>query len=300
MEKIYKVFVSSTYEDLIEERKAVTQALLKSSCVPVGMELFPASDNDQWTFIQNVINDCDYYVIILGDRYGTKHTDGDSYTEKEYKYAISQSIPTLTFIAQNPNISEDKEKYNNFKKELEKKLCSYWGNKDELASHVKDSINNAKITHPRTGWIKANIIATKENETFLTSSFENLKKQLECNEELKYEYGYENLNLIHAPKLTSGSIAMTLDKIFSLISIKLISPQFKGQIQECIAEYIKKQKHLNVEYLEIDENIIDKILAKLKDMNLIQITPVSNKQPQVSLTTNGDNLRKNLIINANK
>ena len=45
MEKIYRVFISSTYEDLQEERKKVTQALLGIDCVPTGMEVFQASDD---------------------------------------------------------------------------------------------------------------------------------------------------------------------------------------------------------------------------------------------------------------
>lgn len=40
MEKIYKVVVSSTFEDLREERAEVQKALLKLNCLPVGMELF--------------------------------------------------------------------------------------------------------------------------------------------------------------------------------------------------------------------------------------------------------------------
>lgn len=49
MEKRFQVFVSSTYEDLQEERKEVMQALLELDCIPAGMELFPASSEDQWT-----------------------------------------------------------------------------------------------------------------------------------------------------------------------------------------------------------------------------------------------------------
>ena len=41
MEKIFQVFVSSTFEDLQEERKEVMQALLELDCMPAGMELFP-------------------------------------------------------------------------------------------------------------------------------------------------------------------------------------------------------------------------------------------------------------------
>jgi hypothetical protein len=43
----YKVFVSSTYQDLMEERRHVIQALLESKCIPSGMELFPAASLDQ-------------------------------------------------------------------------------------------------------------------------------------------------------------------------------------------------------------------------------------------------------------
>lgn len=44
MDKKYQVFVSSTYEDLQEERKKVMEALLQMNCFPVGMEYFNASD----------------------------------------------------------------------------------------------------------------------------------------------------------------------------------------------------------------------------------------------------------------
>lgn len=44
MLKKYQVFVSSTRDDLVDERKSVSQALLESNCIPAGMELFPASN----------------------------------------------------------------------------------------------------------------------------------------------------------------------------------------------------------------------------------------------------------------
>lgn len=70
MDKKYQVFVSSTFSDLIEERQEVMQALLELDCIPVGMELFPAADDDQWTLIKGLIDDCDYYVLIQAGRYG--------------------------------------------------------------------------------------------------------------------------------------------------------------------------------------------------------------------------------------
>ena len=80
MDKRYQVFVSSTFADLQEERQEVMQALLELDCIPSGMELFPAANEDQWTLIKKVIDDCDYYMVILGGRYGSIGPSGHSYT----------------------------------------------------------------------------------------------------------------------------------------------------------------------------------------------------------------------------
>jgi hypothetical protein len=48
MNRRHQVFLSSTYEDLKDERHAVVLTLLEHHCIPVGMEMFPASDHDPW------------------------------------------------------------------------------------------------------------------------------------------------------------------------------------------------------------------------------------------------------------
>lgn len=48
MEKKYQVFISSTYEDLKEERKKVQDTILSMNQFPVGMEIFSAADEEQW------------------------------------------------------------------------------------------------------------------------------------------------------------------------------------------------------------------------------------------------------------
>ena len=92
MDKRYQIFVSSTFADLQSERRKVIQALMEMDCIPAGMELFPAADEEQWQFIKRVIDDCDYYVMIIGGRYGSLTPEGISYTEQEYDYAISIGI----------------------------------------------------------------------------------------------------------------------------------------------------------------------------------------------------------------
>ena len=54
-----------------DERREIMQALLELECIPAGMELFPAANEDQWTLIKEVINNCDYYIVVIGGLYGS-------------------------------------------------------------------------------------------------------------------------------------------------------------------------------------------------------------------------------------
>ena len=84
-EKRYQVFMSSTFRDLIEERQAALQAVLELDHMPAGMELFPATDDSTWQLIKDVIDASDYYVVIVGGRYGSLDATGLGYTEREIR-----------------------------------------------------------------------------------------------------------------------------------------------------------------------------------------------------------------------
>jgi len=68
------------------------------------MELFPAANENQWLIIKRVIDDCDYYVLIIGGRYGSIGLEGISYTEMEYRYALSIDKPTIAFLHKDPGL----------------------------------------------------------------------------------------------------------------------------------------------------------------------------------------------------
>ena len=53
MKTKYQIFVSSTYEDLKEERDLVMKAILEMGHIPVGMEMFSAGDEQQWELIKS-------------------------------------------------------------------------------------------------------------------------------------------------------------------------------------------------------------------------------------------------------
>ena len=115
MDRRYQVFVSSTLNDLRGERAAVIRTLLELECFPAGMELFPAADDNSWTLIKSVIDDSDYYLVILAGRYGSCPPDNTkSFTHREYEYALITGKPTIALLHSDPgslpaDSCEDKE-----------------------------------------------------------------------------------------------------------------------------------------------------------------------------------------------
>lgn len=172
MEKRYQVFVSSTYIDLKEERQYVTQALMEMDCIPAGMELFPAVDEEQFQFIKNIIDDCDYYLLIIGGRYGTITSEGISYTEKEYDYAVSKGLRVVAFIHGNPDeiplgkSEKDpsaRKKLEDFKTKVSKdRLVKSWNTASELAGLVALSLSKTIKMYPAIGWVRANKVANED------------------------------------------------------------------------------------------------------------------------------------------
>lgn len=163
MEKKYQVFVSSTYTDLIEERHNITNVLLMADCIPAGMEAFVASDDEQFNIIKRVIDLCDYYILIIGERYGSINEKTDkSYTEMEFEYAVSKDIPILVFakdIDLDSNTTEEdidrRAKLHSFRKRaLTGRLGGIWSSLDELTGQVAVSIMKAKIEKKRPGWVR--------------------------------------------------------------------------------------------------------------------------------------------------
>jgi hypothetical protein len=78
--------------------------LVEVDCIPAGMELFSAADEERREFIKRVINDCDYYLFIIGGSYGITMHNGLSYTDKEYDYAFKRGLKVIAFVHENPEL----------------------------------------------------------------------------------------------------------------------------------------------------------------------------------------------------
>lgn len=172
IEKREQVFISSTFKDLEEERRAVIQTLLEADCIPAGMELFPASDSEKWELIKRVIDLCDYYVVIVGGRYGSMDAvEQLSYTEMEFDYAVRSNKPVMGFLHGDTGKlpgdkldldSELREKLDAFREKVERKMVKYWQDPSGLAGQVAIAVMQARKSHPAVGWIRASEAMTPE------------------------------------------------------------------------------------------------------------------------------------------
>lgn len=207
MRKKYQIFISSTYTDLIEERKEIQDAILKLEHFPVGMELFSSASVKQWNIIKRMIDLSDYFILIIGYRYGSIDNDGISFTEKEFKYAKEKEVPILVFIKENGLIStkanmeissDNQEKLDNFIESAKKdREVSWWSSKEDLCKKVITSLHKEFCENERNGWIKI------ENSNF-SSEIELPLKKMECKkvfiESMSDERNIEKRNQIKSTK----------------------------------------------------------------------------------------------------
>lgn len=172
----YQIFISSTYVDLKDERRAVIKSIMEMMHFPVGMEMFSPTDKKQWEIIKSTIDTSDYYVLILGQRYGSTVKNGKdniiSYTEKEFNYARRMGKPILAFIISDsamrlPNQMESdqflSEKLRAFKGKVKKsgRIVDWWLDGSDLARKVVIALTKEFIETPSCGWVR-NLIPTMD------------------------------------------------------------------------------------------------------------------------------------------
>lgn len=289
MEKRYQVFVSSTFRDLEAERQEVMHALLELDCIPSGMELFPAANETQWNLIKKVIDDCDYYVLILGGRYGSIGPEGISYTEMEYRYALALGKPTIAFLHRSPgkiiaenseSSQEGREKLQAFRESVEKKLCKHWETPQELGSVVSRSLIQLIKSTPAVGWVRANELADREATMELLQlrrRVEELQAELsrarvsapKGSEDLaqgaedhlvRYSFAATALGE-YSSKTWTGCFASTWNELFASIAPLMIHEATEEAMKNALDNLAEAK---NIERLREDSKLVDHALRRFR------------------------------------
>ncbi|MEQ1893002.1 MAG: DUF4062 domain-containing protein [Planctomycetota bacterium] len=335
MEKRYQVFVSSTFTDLFHERQEVTQALLELDCIPSGMELFPAANDDQWSLIKKAIDDCDYYLVIIAGRYGSLGPDGRSYTEMEYRYALEKGRPILAFIHKSPGsikadytevTPEGKRKLAEFRALVEQKLCSYWESPAELGSKVSRSIVKAMKSSPAVGWVRGDtplsstsaeeiLRLRKENDDLRARLSEALNSAPAGSESLaqgetsvSLAVNFVGIHEFLADDHGQGALTASWNTIFSNIAPLMINEADEQRIRRALSEWAKQAlqedyNDSNAEYVlrsaEISDHAFHTVIVQLRALGLITMSTknrgVKNTHTHWKLTPLGDRLMTRLL-----
>lgn len=272
--KRYQVFVSSTYLDLRVERQAVTSALLESDAFPAGMELFPATDDDAWTLIKRVIDESDYYLLVIAGKYGSVDSaSGLSYTEMEYDYATSVGKPVMAFLHGDPGtLTRDASEVSQsaidaldafVKKVKSAKHVKYWTNSEGLAGAVALSFNKFVKLFPAVGWVRADEAGSPETLRLLTQAQERVR-QLEANlDEARttpppgvegLSQGSDTIELLvfvsaryrdkqnaYRSMTTWAQISISWDKIFGLLGLLMFDEASTTDLKKAFLDWMAQE-----------------------------------------------------------
>ena len=248
-------------------------ALLDLDCIPAGMELFSASSDDQFEYIKREIDESDYYVLVLGWRYGSLHTDGISYTEREFDYAIAQGIPVLVFphgdesavpMAYREADADIRAKQIAFRERAMKdRMAKHWKVPDELSILVTKSLHREIRDRPRVGWVRAdsgpdaktlaemvrlqgeNIkLAARISElekAFPKASIQNLAP-LSASYRFRYSYTVHNYRTSRTSKYEEEA-TRTWQDIFAVIAPSILGSLAEEGVSSILAEAVCTNAH---------------------------------------------------------
>lgn len=321
LDKRYQVFVSSTYADLKDERQKVLQTLMEMDCIPSGMEMFPASDEEQWEFIKKVIDDCDYYLLIIGGRYGSLSNDGISYTEKEYQYAVEKGIKVIAFLHESPeNLSVSKTdidpalmaKLSEFRNLVATgRLVKFWNHANELPGLVALSLTKTIKTYPAVGWVRAG----KQTSTESLSEINELRKQ---NEKLRQEI--DDLKIKPSVKIEniadyaevielkgsykkqwqgssySWSIEMSWQDIFSCIAPYLLENPSDGSVKITLKKNAMSRVVNDYYEADLNDQVFQTVKIQLIALGLVDVTYSKTTKGGMMLFWKITDAGKNLML----
>lgn len=290
-EKRYQVFVSSTYDDLKEERNSVFGTITRLNYIPAGMEFFPAYDEDQLQFIKTIIDDSDYYVLIAAGRYGTVGPDGISFTEKEYLYAMDRGLPVLSFLHAKPNALpyEHSEQSDEGRAKLEKfrerirdgRIVKFWNSKEELTLQVAESLAQTTKIKPGIGWVRGDVVGSvellselndlrKKNDLLEQNiknleSFAHLEDLADMEDEIILRFLTRSLN--ENQKIQQLSVSWK--KLFVLIGPTFMAPRKEDNINGLLVSYVRQQFGWRGTWIDVLDEDIDTIKIQFIAMGFL-------------------------------
>jgi len=171
-----QIFLSSTYEDLIDERLAAMEAVLAAGHIPAAMEQFSAGDETALERIKVWIEESDAFILILGGRYGSiEPQSGKSYVQLEYEYAQEKKKPFFALVVSEKHHEqrvkerglaiderEHQDKYKEFKTVVKERLCGLWNDRKDIKAAILQKLPEWAQRSELVGWVRGEAEANPE------------------------------------------------------------------------------------------------------------------------------------------
>jgi hypothetical protein len=165
-----RIYISSTFQDLVEERELAAAAVRSQRHEVLAMEDYVAEGTRPVKRCLQDVADCQIYIGIIGWRYGFVPSDDNpekrSVTEMEYREARRLGRETLVFLQKLESarpqfmdavagVNDNGERIKRFRAELmagaDAGMVKEFGSPEELRSHVLAALPGAVSRVPSSG-----------------------------------------------------------------------------------------------------------------------------------------------------
>lgn len=143
MQQRSQIFISSTYNDLANERKIIINTVLRLGQIPMASEFLNATSATPFNALSKCIKESACVILVVGERYGSIYPEeGVSYVEAEYNFALSNGIPVLTFVKalSHNDISHELRRFRD--KVIANTTVALWKDEAELEARVSSALSH--------------------------------------------------------------------------------------------------------------------------------------------------------------
>lgn len=287
MEKRYQAFLSSAFKELSEERRAVVTALLELNCHPVGMDLFDMLDDEDGSLVRRLIDDCDYYLVVLGANFRMLDTAEIDSIEREHDHALAKAKPVLAFLRPDDKMQPEADggyaelsgRLQALRDRLESGACRYWNTPTELGGAVSRACVQLIQSRPAEGWVRAGRAKTPEdyeNVARLADQVRVLEKEVadlraaelrvapdlaQGDETVELEYSLRGEQMVFR-------IGATWTEVFAAAAIKAIELPTSKEIETELSAWIGE--HANSFDVVLAESSLQKIKLQFFTLGLME------------------------------
>jgi hypothetical protein len=297
MTKKYLIYISSSVDDLKNERRELVKLVTEIGALPVTMEAFDIRGKNEQKLIKKTIEACDYFVNLTAHKCGSPL--GTSFREEaELNWAEKCGVPVIAFVidekarwkaAKKEKAPELVKALEAFKKRLADKTGDTWTTLGDLRQKAQSLLIQEMNLNPRRGWVPG-------SEAIDPSVANELSRLILENETLKNQIRMEGgtivgrvreqmkraLKVLAANKLSlsfwyapgdnwENTTNFRYIRLFRLLSPELSLPKTTSDISRFLGNILNPNlgKTVRKDY-PVPTNTIKKLMADLALLKLVK------------------------------